>query len=349
MGVHPVTIEVNPFLADLIESKLICYDTDSLARDLGHVIGVASSISVNPDEDLAQLPPTFVEPGRNGRWIFDRVVATRIAALLKAFDSIENENHRRLFRVLLGGVLIDASNVIINGKGRRYRQRASRHNGRSVSLDDHFRKAAQRAIREIHRFARRACTSYELRRDDCRLAIREMDSFELAVFSPPYPTSFDYTDVYNIELWTLGYLTDSDANRRLRTSTLCSHVQLGREFPQAPTGSEALDCTLRLLGERSVDLWDRRIPAMVGGYFSDLLLVLDQLSGHITRAGSVWMVIGDSRYADVKIEAGKIIAELSDQVGWKVDSLESCRSMRASPQQGGRLELEETLVVLMHR
>ena len=34
---------------------------------------------------------------------------------------------------------------------------------------------------------------------------------DLAVFSPPYPNSFDYTDVYNVELWAMGYLRNSDA------------------------------------------------------------------------------------------------------------------------------------------
>jgi DNA modification methylase len=34
LGVHPTTIEVNPFLADLIEAKLCTYEPDALARDL---------------------------------------------------------------------------------------------------------------------------------------------------------------------------------------------------------------------------------------------------------------------------------------------------------------------------
>lgn len=34
LGVHPITIEVNPFLADLIEAKLSKYRADDLATDL---------------------------------------------------------------------------------------------------------------------------------------------------------------------------------------------------------------------------------------------------------------------------------------------------------------------------
>ena len=40
LGVEPVTIEVNPYLADLIQVKLTSYDTDALARDLGRSASV---------------------------------------------------------------------------------------------------------------------------------------------------------------------------------------------------------------------------------------------------------------------------------------------------------------------
>src|ERR1051325_9700311 len=33
LGIRPITIEVNPFLADLIEAKLCCYDLERLKRD----------------------------------------------------------------------------------------------------------------------------------------------------------------------------------------------------------------------------------------------------------------------------------------------------------------------------
>jgi len=81
LGVHPITAEVNPFLADLIEAKLSLYDPDKLAHDLGTVVRTAASSAVNADCLFAHAPKTFVEPGVNGRWVFDRSIADRIAAL----------------------------------------------------------------------------------------------------------------------------------------------------------------------------------------------------------------------------------------------------------------------------
>lgn len=72
LGVCPVTIEVNPFLADLIRSKLSTYDVDRLSCDLGTVVRAASSASEAPLALLRRLPPTFVEPGVRGRWVLRR-------------------------------------------------------------------------------------------------------------------------------------------------------------------------------------------------------------------------------------------------------------------------------------
>lgn len=348
LGVHPTTIEVNPYLADLIEAKLTTYDADKLARDLGMVLKMAAT---NPSPALNALggtPPSFVEPGVQGRWIFDRAIAKRICSLLKAIDQIQYEAHRRLFRVLLGGILIDVSNVVISGKGRRYRRGWQRRQRDPKCVDELFAATAERAICDIHRYANRKCSRFEVIRGDSRVMLRQKDAFELAVFSPPYPNSFDYTDVYNVELWVLGYLSNSSCNRSLRTATLCSHVQVSRDFAAPPSGSEKLNRILNKLRRQRDALWDARIPEMVGAYFADMLTVLRALHSSICRGGAIWMVVGDSSYAGVHIKVGEILAELAEPT-WRVGKLEPCRSMRASAQQGGRAKLAETLLVLSRR
>jgi hypothetical protein len=104
---------------------------------------------------------------------------------------------------------------------------------------------------------------------------------------------------------------------------------------------------MRLTRQRD-ELWDHRIPEMVAAYFADMVTVLCQIRESLARSGLVWMVLGDSRYADVRIRTASILSELALNVGWKIKALEPCRSMRASAQQGGRRELTETLLVLQN-
>ena len=287
----------------------------------------------------------FIEPGHGGRWIFNREVAEQIAVLLDAIEDL-GELSSRLFRVILGGILIEVSNVRISGKGRRYRRNWEDRAMLPERVVELFSATAQRAIEDISRFGNRLATSYEIIRGDSRALLHNIDPCELAVFSPPYPNSSDYTDVYNVELWTLGYLEDPKANSAIRSATLSSHVQISRSFPEAPEGSSTLEGVLSSLESRRCELWDQRIPAMVGAYFSDLIDVLDYLTKVIVGGGSAWIVVGDSRYAGVQIPVATVLGELASKRGWEVLSTEAFRSMRTSAQQGGERELSEQLLVL---
>lgn len=346
LGIHPQTVEVNPYLADLIEAKLSAYDATALACDLGNVVRAARSEPVDPIERFAAAPHTFVEPGDGERWVFDSHTAARVASLCAAIDKLPEPRHKRFFRVLLGGILVQVSNVVVSGKGRRYR-RGWKDRQRDPDLADVlFCAAARRAIEEVHRYRHRACCTYDLFRGDCREMLQGVPECDLAVFSPPYPNSFDYTDVYNLELWCLGYLGDTAENHALRRATMCSHVQISRDYPPAPAGSAVLDRVLSELEKVRPSLWDRWLPAMVGAYFADIRDVLVHLRGCIVGGGCSWLVVGDSSYGGVRVPTGQIVADLVPAVGWAVVRSETIRELRSAPQQQPSSELEEQLLVL---
>ncbi|MFC5501316.1 DNA methyltransferase [Lysinimonas soli] len=344
LGAHPVSVEINPYLADLAEAKLATYDLAAVEADFREAI--RESVTAEIEREAARLPPTFREPGKKGRWIFKAETADQILGLRVAIERLEEPSHRRLFKALLGGVLVDVSNTRISGKGRRYRQNWAHRQASPAELLAAFESRTSLALRDLRQFGQRPGRSYQLVRDDSRAVTYEPDTFELSVFSPPYPNSFDYTDVYNIELWMLGYLESFEDNGRLRRSTLSSHVQVGRAFAAAPVGSDHLLETLSALNDRRDALWDPRIADMVGAYFSDLLSVTDNVAKAMKRRGEIWMIVGDSRYAGVDVPVATIMAELAPAIGLSVLRMEASRSMRASPQQGGAEILPETLLVL---
>ena len=119
-----------------------------------------------------------------------------------------------------------------------------------------------------------------------------MEPIDLAVFSPPYPNSFDYTDVYNIELWALGYLKSSKDNRDLREKTLRSHVQIFRDLSSHIDGSVTLVETLNELELIRTDLWNRHIPDMVAAYFQDMTDILSNIKEGLTQRGRIYTVVG---------------------------------------------------------
>lgn len=346
LGIKPTIIEVNPFLADLIEAKIATVDFDAATTAFGQVVeqvayGCAPSHPLFPG-----APPTFVEPGRNGRFIFSRAVARRILAYRTAIELVQHEGCKRLFRVILASTAIPASNVIVSGKGRRYRQ-CWRERKRDPGLvDELFREGVLQALHDLRRFALRQCLDYTLLRGDARSLSADVGPHDLAVFSPPYPNSFDYTDVYNVELWAMGYLRNSNENARLRQATLRSHVQLLRDFGSHGVRSPTLRTTIDALRQVRSELWNRHIPEMIGAYAGDLAVVMGHLRHGLRPRGRAYIVVGDSRYGGVDIPVAKILTEISEPLDYRLISMESSRSMRLSPQQGGQHELSEMLVVL---
>lgn len=349
LGIHPVTVEVNPYLADLIEAKLTTYDVDMLARDFAALVRAANKRRLNPQKFFQGAPPTFVEPGVGGRWIFDAPVAARLAAYVASLSLIDNVPNQRLLRVLLGGVLIDMSNVVVSGKGRRYRRGWQDRRKPAIDLDNAFCEAVEKAVGDILRYASRAERRFTVLRGDARRLVNKIRSVDIAIFSPPYPNSFDYTDVYNVELWGLGYLQQAQHNTRLRQATISSHVQIKRRFLQPPTGSSLLNRTVHGLQAERDNLWDNRIPDMVGAYFADMVQVLNAIVGRLPNKGQIWMVVGDSKYAGVPIPVADILVELAPSIGSRLVAKEPFRSMRTSVQQGNSPSLAETLLVLRRR
>jgi hypothetical protein len=349
LGVKPVTMEVNPFLADLIEAKLQPYDIRSLMADYVALEVAVRTFKGPTSHLLAGAPPTFVEPGINDRWIFDRAVARRLLVHRQAIEQLKNAANSRLFRILLGSISVRLSNVVISGKGRRYRSNWEARVSSPAMVDALFREAAENAIKDIAVYGRRAEASYTLLRGDSRELLSGASEAQFSLFSPPYPNSFDYTDIYNVELWLLGYLSSGASNRALREATLRSHVQIKRsyegEIPPSPTFKK----TMRALGKKTGELWNSDIPAMVGAYFADMSRIIGGLAATMSDQADIMMVIGDSRYAGVRVDVAAICAEIAPAFGFRAKSSSPIRSMRASAQQGGDRVLSETLLHLQRQ
>ena len=349
LGIESTTIEVNPYLADLIEAKIAPIDFNLTGEILRRVVDHVSAGSSCANPVFHGAPRTFVEPGVNGRYIFSREIAGRFLAYRTAIEQVDDPAHRRLFRVVLASTAVPSSNVVVSGKGRRYRMRWKERENSPQIVDSLFREGTRQVLHDLRKFACRLCPGYRILRGDARRLADKIGPFDLAVFSPPYPNSFDYTDVYNVELWAMGYLENRDANARLRHATVNSHVQLIRPLSKHPVQSATLSQTINALSAVRSKLWSRHIPEMIGSYARDMATVLEKLATGLRAQGRLYMVVGDSRYAGITVPVGTIMSEVGQSLGYELVHTEPSRSMRSSPQQGGVHELIETLIVMQRR
>lgn len=348
LGIRASTIEVNPFLADLIEAKLSPPSVANVLTAQGRLVRRLRGNPAMADahDPFPGAPATFVEPGVNGRWLFDAPVAARVAQMRRAIASEPDVGAQRLMRVALATSLIPSSHVVISGKGRRYRRQANTRPVSVAELDRRFHDTLCRMIEDLAQYPTRASTNYRLLRGDSRALIRSVEQADLLLCSPPYPNSFDYTDIYNVELWALGYLQDAASNRALRLATLRSHVQIARDWSVAHLPSPTLRKCLAALSRKRGELWNPNLPQMVAGYFDDLCRILEGAHAILTPRAHALFVVGDSRYAGVLVDVAKILGELAPSRGFRCIETRAVRAMRASAQQGGVFSLGESLVRL---
>jgi len=342
LGIDCDTIEVNPFMADLVAAKTREYDPRKLITDIAAVVSARST--EGSILRYASGPSTLIEPGENGRWVFNASVAAQLAAFANAIDNADVE-HQPFLRVMLASTLRDVSNVVVNGKGRKYRRGWEKRVVTANQVVERMREACKEGYSDIVRFSNRLAGTVTVHCGDARTKIVDLDDADCAIFSPPYPNSFDYTDIYNLELWMLGYLKSSQDNRDLRLATMHSHVQLNRAA-RAPAGiSETLTDTLSAIDDSRSKLWNRGIPAMLQSYFADMEGIVADLAARIRPGGLITVIVGGSSYAGIGVDAPRIIAELGQAMGLSLHRHSTLRAMRLSAQQGGQFGLSEDAVV----
>ena len=343
-GLDSTSIEVNPFLADVIRAKVTPLSATSFEKSCRSIIKRTRVVKADY-QTIECAPATLVEPGVNDRYVYARETYGALRALNRGIGQLDVDEGR-LARVLLGSILVACSNVRVNGKGRRYRQNWRTRRVSRSDVFERFAAAVTRAVEDLTEFNECSGSEHHVYTDDARSRLKSMGSADLAIFSPPYPNSFDYTDVYNLELWMLGYFRTGIDNRNHRARTLRSHVQTKWPEVSCTEVTPELRAVKKALDERRGELWNRNIPEMVVGYFADLDNVLVSLNGIVREGGLVVIAVGDSQYGGVRIDTAGILAEIGESRGYVVEGASEIRPMRVSPQHGGGFDLLETALRL---
>ncbi len=98
--------------------------------------------------------------------------------------------------MVLGSTHVGLSNVIVNGKGRKYRNSWETRQKTAADVKTAFRGSFFEVYCDICLHAGRESCDFTLARGDSRMMFDQAEPVDFAVLSPAYPISFDYTDIY---------------------------------------------------------------------------------------------------------------------------------------------------------
>ena len=321
-------IERNPFLRFVAETKVqaIMFGAQRFREYLQNVLDLVQSPKISPGP-VPELS-TFQKED-----YFRPETVTQLLRLRSAIEISEGSKlERNLARLCLAGTIEPVSALRRDGRALRYAPEKS-----GVDVLDEFTNRAMIVASDLENCSTSAGKGHVYLGDGRRPSevLSAGAQFDLSLFSPPYPNNIDYTEVYKLEAWFLGFITDSNSFRRQRLLTLRSHPSI--RFPDSYYArrngyrKNFDDLLAPLLEEIPEDRGHTRRQRMIMGYFDDMLETLQNHRQLLAEHGRLVFVVGNSlhgcREHRFLVAADLIIARLAEMVGYEVESFVVARQL----------------------
>jgi hypothetical protein len=324
-------VECNPFLHLVSTVKTRCYQHPQsevlrFGRDIALRASKRSTISI----DIPDLS-TF----RNEQY-FDQGELTRLLTIREEICAAEvrgcSIELASLARVALGAIIEPVSNLRKDGRALRY----SPKKDRGISALDGFLTKIDEMDVDMPRRSN-TFRSVIARGDGRSLANLPMEATEvdLCLFSPPYPNNIDYTEVYKLENWLLGFLETRADFRAQRGHTLYSHPSILRSDPlpseeiTADENDFLLRCVSPIISALPEDRYFTSRSRLIRGYALDMYLTTKNVSRRLRVGGYMVCVVGNSVHGileeSVIIAADVLIATFALELGLEVVGVDIAR------------------------
>jgi len=167
-----------------------------------------------------------------------------------------------------------------------------------------------------------------------------------AIFSPPYANSFDYFEIFKVELWMGRFIESYEQLRQLRKQSIGS---LWNYKTTTKTNIVELSRLFDLLDDNN--LWDSKIKDMLFSYFVKMRQTITDIHKNLIDRGKCVIVVGNSAYGNVIIPTDLILSKIAQQEGFKNIKIMIARHLTTSSQQKIHLEplkqyLRESILIL---
>jgi hypothetical protein len=338
-----VGIEVNPFIAFVARTKANWFRiSPQRMNSLGEA---ALSASKNMRTVLPEL--TSISEGR----CISRATARRLIGLRDAINQKRSSPNRDAALLGIAASIEPLSKVRKDGRALRLVSRPR------LDFEDTIRAKWQEIAADVVSLKHPLSSPLKMAvvQGDGRIPQKSgilPNSVDLIVTSPPYPNNIDYTEVYKLELWIMGFIDSSEHFLAQRRRTVRSHptsAALPQDSPflNLPATRPILNLLQPLLQrmERSNDLSIRRLLL---GYCADLFEALSNHFVALRPGGHEVLVVGNSLHGSgdtaFLLPSDLLIASMAPLIGFEVMTLNIARSLKR--RLTGNHFLRESVVVL---
>ena len=150
----------------------------------------------------------------------------------------------------------------------------------------------------------------------------EDSHYDLVIYSPPYLNNFDYSEIYKLELWLLGFIQNYEQWSDLRKGTLRSHHSIKFDVTNCLSTDPLTHKIYNYLSEMGQSAClsgyaKVNMPSTILGYFDDMYLALKEQYRVLKPGGFLVYLVANSQHKDLPIATDLIIGEVARKIGFK--------------------------------
>ena len=199
----------------------------------------------------------------------------------------------------------------------------------------------------------RATEALVYRADARRVSeVLEPQSIDAVITSPPYPNEKDYSRTTRLESVLLGFMQSRADLRTHKEGLLASNtrnVYVNDETDRWVEGNARVQELAAQIEARRVELgktsgFEKLYARVVRLYFGGMARHLEELKPKLRPGAHLAYVVGDqASYFRIMIRTGQILAEVAEELGYEIESIDLFRTRFSTATQ---TQLREEVVVL---
>lgn len=292
------------------------------------------------DDQIRIIPTGFISP----------VPLRRVLILKACIDELENKLIKNLFYLALANLIVNhAGNV---GFGPEVYATKPK---KDIPILDLFYHGVNGMIHDIKSKPQSSALS-EIVYGDARnvpIFFRGWSGkVNFVITSPPYPNEKDYTRTTRLESVILGFLSNKEDLRSLKHQLMRSNsrnifvgdndADFVKDFDSINRIAQEIEDKRIILGKTSG--FERLYHKIVKHYFGGMYRHLQSLKCMLSPNAQLAYVVGDQMsFFRINIPTAKILAEIGEAVGYKVDGIDLWRTRLST---ATRLQIDENVLLL---
>ena len=172
-------------------------------------------------------------------------------------------------------------------------------------------------------------------------------SIDFIFTSPPYPNDLEYTRQTRLDLYLLEFVKDMKDVTEIKKKMVKGSTKL--IYKESDSAKYVEECPLiqdivhKLRDAFKDKKWGWDYPRMVGEYFGDIFLAMEQTREVLKEGCCAQFVVGDQTYKQILIPVGKIMVEMGKKLNYRSSKLETFRVRRSTLHD---IPLKEEIVIL---